>query len=229
MRFHLEASIKLSADASKSEEAVNDFFKRALPIMQKGAPEGHGAKIVEWNLAGNKIDLIIESDRYVRAHDALLRLRKPLAEVLGKQFRIGVRGIDVSRFFIEVESEHDIKHKIPYVREIKHENGQLLLELDVGPGGSLGQSEIEGRIPDRIISLLEEKLQSYGGKGEHWELLWESALRPPKFEKDPTEEMVKLGWIKHGSSRGQWIYGPEATHVFRTFEQIVLDEIIKPL
>ena len=41
--------------------------------------------------------------------------------------------------------------------------------------------------------------------------------------------MQKEGWIKHGSSRGQWIYGPEATHVFRTFEQIVLEEIIRPL
>ena len=93
----------------------------------------------------------------------------------------------------------------------------------------MAKSEIENRIPDRIISLLEEKLQSYGGKAEHWELIWESASRAPKFNKDPTEEMVKLGWIKHGSSRGQWIYGPEATHIFRTFEQIVLEEIIKPL
>ncbi len=51
----------------------------------------------------------------------------------------------------------------------------------------------------------------------------------PKFNRDPTEEMLKAGWIRHGSSRGQWIYGPEATHIFRTFEQIVLDEIIKAL
>jgi len=41
--------------------------------------------------------------------------------------------------------------------------------------------------------------------------------------------MQKAGWIKHGASRGQWIYGPESTHLFRTFEQIVIDEIIQPL
>ena len=56
-----------------------------------------------------------------------------------------------------------------------------------------------------------------------------AAARPPKFTGDPTEEMQKAGWIKHGSSRGQWIYGPEATHVFRTFEKIVLEEIVGPL
>ena len=229
MRFHLEASFRLSADASLAKDEVAQFFSGAGSIMQKGAPEGQGARIVQWKLEGNKIDLTIESDRYVRAHDAILRLRKPLAELLGKKYRIGVRGLEVSRFEIDVESDRSIEHKIPYVREIKFENGVLKLDLDVGSSGTLGQSEIENRIPDRIVSLLEEKLQSYGGKAEHWELLWESPERPSKFNKDPTEEMLKSGWIKHGSSRGQWVFGPEATHIFRTFEQIVLDEIIKPL
>ena len=229
MKFHLEASLRLSGDAASAEAALSEFFASACPILQKGAPEGQGAHLTAWKLYGNKIDLVIDSDRFVRAHDALLRLRRPLSELLGKQFRIGVRGLDVSRFDIEVESDRAITHKIPYVREIRHEGGRLFLSLDVGPEGTLGQSEIENRIPDRIISLLEEKLQTYGGKTEHWELLWESAAREPKFNRDPTEEMQKVGWIKQGSSRGQWIYGPQATAVFRAFERIVLEEILKPL
>ena len=176
MKFHLEASLRLSGDAAKAEAALSEFFAGAAPLLQKGAPDGQGAHLTTWKLEGNRIDLVIDSDRFVRAHDALLRLRRPLSELLGKQFRIGVRGLDVSRFDIEVESERSIAHKIPYVREIRHENGRLFLSLDVGPEGSLGQSEIENRIPDRIISLLEEKLQTYGGKTEHWELLWELSL-----------------------------------------------------
>jgi len=229
MKFHLEASLRLSGDAASAEVALSEFFAGAGPILQKGAPEGQGAHLTAWKLYGNRIDLVIDSDRFVRAHDALLRLRRPLSELLGKQFRIGVRGLDVSRFDIEVESDRAITHKIPYVRDIKFENDRLFLSLDVGPEGSLGQSEIENRIPDRIISLLEEKLQTYGGKTEHWELLWESPAREPKFNRDPTEEMQKVGWIKHGSSRGQWIYGPQATAVFRAFEKIVLEEILKLL
>ncbi|WP_334102141.1 serine--tRNA ligase, partial [Methanothrix soehngenii] len=230
MRFHLEASLRLSADAGAAEKAISDFIRDAGPILEKGAPEGQGAKITEWRLAKNRIDLVIDSDRYVRAHDALLRLRRPLSELLGKQYRIGVRGMDVTAFEIEVESDEKISHRIPYVREMRHEGGRLRLILDVGEGGTLGQSEIENRIPDRIVSLLEEKLEKgYGGKTEHWELLWESEKREPKFRADPTEEMQKAGWIKHGSARGQWIYGPQATHLFRTFEAIVLEEIIRPL
>ncbi len=102
MKFHLEASFRLSTDASKAKSVIADFFAGADTILQKGAPVGHGAKIIQWKLAGNKIDLVIESDRYVRAHDALLRLRKPLSELLGKQYHIGVRGIDVGKFEIEV-------------------------------------------------------------------------------------------------------------------------------
>jgi seryl-tRNA synthetase len=165
MRFHLEASFRLSADATLAQEAITQFFAEAGPILQKGAPEGHGAEVYQWKLIGNRIDLTIESDRYVRAHDAVLRLRKPLAEILGKKYHIGVRGLDISKFEIEVESDRAIEHKIPYVRSIIFENGLLKLDLDVGPSGTLGQSEIENRIPDRIVSLLEEKLQTYGGKG----------------------------------------------------------------
>ena len=159
MRFHLEASLRLSADAGAAEKAISDFIRDAGPILEKGAPEGQGAKITEWRLAKNRIDLIIDSDRYVRAHDALLRLRRPLSELLGKQYRIGVRGMDVTAFEIEVESDREIAHRIPYVREMRHEGGRLRLILDVGEGGTLGQSEIENRIPDRIVSLLEEKLR----------------------------------------------------------------------
>ena len=48
MKFHLEASFRLSADAGKAEAAVSDFFKSAGPLLQKGAPVGQGAKITAW-------------------------------------------------------------------------------------------------------------------------------------------------------------------------------------
>jgi seryl-tRNA synthetase len=225
MRFHLEASFSLSADASEAKREISEFFDGADEILRRGAGKGQGARMVEWNLSGDKIEMVVESDRYVRAHDAVLRLRRPLAELLGKGYHIGVRGLDVKRFEIEVESEKPIIHKIPYVEEIQYENGVLKLRLDVG------ESELKKQVPDRIVSLLDEKLQEeeYGGKAEHWELIWESPERRPKFDRDPTEEMIGHGWIKHGSSRGQWIYGPEATHLFRVLEGIVIDEIIRPL
>lgn len=225
MKFHLEASFRLSADAADAEKDVEEFFAGAADILKKGAAEGKGARVLGWKLEKGEIFVVIESDRYVRAHDAVLRLRKPLAELLGKKYRVGVRGLEVSKYEILVKSERSIDHKIPHVKEMKHEGGVLRLSLDVD------ESDLKNQVPDRIVSLLDEKLaaEDYGGKAEHWDLLWESSPRVPKFEKDPTEELVNRGWIKHGSSRGQWIYGPEGTHFFRVLEKLVIEEIIESL
>ncbi len=225
MKFHLEASFRLSADAGAAETELGDFFAGAADLLKKGAADGKGAEVKSWKLGNTDISVVIESDRYVRAHDAVLRLRRPLADLLGKKYRVGVRGIEISKYEIEVASNRSIDHKIPHVKEMKHDGGWLILSLDVD------ESDIKNQVPDRIVSLLDEKLaaEGYGGKAEHWELLWESPERPPKFDGNPTEEMVGRGWIKHGASRGQWIYGPEGTHLFRTFERIVLEEIIEPL
>jgi seryl-tRNA synthetase len=225
LKFHLEASFRLSADAGDAEKDLEEFFAGAAEILKKGAAEGKGARVLGWKLEKDEISVVIESDRFVRAHDAVLRLRRPLAELLGKKYRVGVRGLEISKYEIEVKSERSIDHKIPHVKEMKHDGGVLRLSLDVD------ESDLKNQVPDRIVSLLDEKLaaEDYGGKAEHWELLWESEPREPKFERDPTEELVNRGWIKHGASRGQWIYGPEGTHFFRVLEKIVVEEIIEPL
>jgi seryl-tRNA synthetase len=221
----LEGSFRLSAEAGDAVKDLEEFFGGAAEILKKGAADGKGAEITSWKLGNTDISVVIDSDRYVRAHDAVLRLRRPLADLLGKKYRVGVRGIEISKYEIEVASERSIDHKIPHVKEMKHEGGVLTLSLEVD------ESDLKNQVPDRIVSLLDEKLaaEDYGGKAEHWELLWESEPRVPKFERDPTEELVNRGWIKHGASRGQWIYGPEGTHLFRVLERIVLEEIIEPL
>lgn len=199
MKFHLEANLKLSKDATEAKDAIDDFFDEVSEILEKGAPQGHGAKIVEYKLTDDNLQLTIESDQHVRAHDALLRIKKSLTKVLGHQFHIGIRNIDIVKFVIEIASKRPITHKIPYVRDMEYQDGILRLELDVGPSGTLGQAEIVKRVPDRIINLLEEKFEDYGGKNEHWELLWESNPKEFNFNKDPTKEMIKSGWIKQGT------------------------------
>jgi seryl-tRNA synthetase len=125
-----------------------------------------------------------------------------------------------------MESEKDIGNlKIPHVKSMEYNNGKLTLYLDVG------ESEMENRVPDRILTLMEDKIRekNYGAKGEHWDLLWQSEKKAIIFDKDPTQEMIQHGWIKRGASRGQWIHGPQSTKLFRTFEKIVQEELLTPL
>jgi len=223
--FQFIGTFKTSQSPTLAKPDIPGFVEEAEKgLLRRGVPAGRGASIKSWNVEENGITFEIESDRYLRPHEAFLRLRKPLAAMLGKKYRIGIRGIEVKSYKITLPTEKDLKSKkIPFVERIEHRGGGLELTLKVG------ESELERRIPDRIITLVEEKLQEYGGKAEHWSLLWESEKKPHRFKKDPTPVLEELGWIKRGSSRGQWIYGPQITHLFRSFEKIVLEEIIEPL
>lgn len=227
LKFNLKGAFKTSADPTDAKDVIARYFDEANEtILTKGAPEGQGAKITEWSIVDNSIEVSIESGRFVRAHDAMIRLRKPLAGKLGKEFHIGIRGIDVKEFTIEMPAEEELDNiRIPHVSNIKNVEGGIVLELEVG------ESELENRIPDRILTLMEEKVKAkdYGGKAEHWQVLWESEKKEHKFFGDPTQEMMKEGWIKRGASRGQWIHGPQSTRMFRTFERIVLEELLGPL
>jgi seryl-tRNA synthetase len=233
VHFALKADLVWSAGLSPEaieaaghaiEEANRVQFRKGVPL---GTPEGEIGRIVRWCASGNQLTLEIESGPYTRAHDALFRFRKQVAASLGK-FRLGIRGIAVHEFRITLQGEFPAEFRppcLPFIREAVREGDLLTLDL------AISAPDLENKVPDRIVRLIEEKVQAarYGGKGEHWELVFESGEKTRFFDQDPTEEMIRRGWLKHALSRGQWIHGPQSTQLFRAFEQIVLDEIIRPL
>src|SRR3989337_21833 len=101
--FHLKGSFKTSSPALEARTDIEKFIEEAkTTILQKGVPAGRGAKIIGWDIRNNSIFFDIESDRYLRAHDAFIRLRKPLAGVLGKGHKIGIRGAEVEEFIVKL-------------------------------------------------------------------------------------------------------------------------------
>jgi len=226
MEFRVKGSFVCGRDVTEVS-GIGEIFEDAnQTILTKGAPAGEGASSKLIGIESYKIAFEIESGRYVRAHDAVLRLRKALSLYLGKEHHIGVRGVEVDTFTVKLPSENPPSEmKIPFVKDLTYNNGVIALELDVGA------KELEERVPDRIIRLVEEKIAkaAFGGKSEHWEILTESVPKPRTFDKDPTEEMIKRRWLIHGAVRGQWIYGTQITRIFRAFERIVLENILNPL
>ncbi len=232
-RFRLTADIvmsgALSPDAVESlASVVNDCN---TVHFRKGAPKGVSSEeigfIKDYSVKENTISVLILSGPYTRAHDALFRLRKHLAQALGKA-RLGVRNITITGFSVQLLGdvpEGLVVPRLPFIAGSRVEPGCVTLDMTVSA------VDLENRIPDRIIRLLEEKIvaRQYGGKGEHWDLVFESASKPRHFSGDPTEEMLKRNWVRHALSRGQWIHGPQSVRIFRAFEQIVMDEIIRPL
>ena len=232
-RFELTADLVFSREipgelgpelAHAVEEANTVHFRKGVP---RDAPPDEVGRITAHAIEGAVLSLTIESGGYTRAHDALFRFRKQVAGLLGRH-RIGLREIEVRGFRVELLGEIPEGLRLPslpFIRSAEIGPGRVSLDL------AMTAADLENRVPDRLVRLVEEKAEAaaYGGKTEHWELLYESPKREPRFREDPTAEMVRRGWIKHALSRGQWIHGTQSTRLFRAFEELVLEEIVAPL
>jgi len=232
LRFKLNADIVFNRDIAP--EAVNAVGAVVLEanekLFRRGVPaevyENEVGRITDWSVSANTLSLEIESGPYTRAHDAFLRFKKAVTPVMGKH-RLGVRGIEVRNFSISMKGEipKSAIPKLPMISDVTIGEDGIVLHL------SLSLTDLEKKVPDRLVKLVEEKIeaQAYGGKAEHWELLYESPKRPLHYDKNPSDELLKRGWAKHGASRGQWIFGPQAVQLIRGLETIAVEEIIKPL
>jgi seryl-tRNA synthetase len=230
--FSLNADLLLSDDippeavpeVEQSVTVANDVtFRRGVPA---DASEDAIGRITSWRAEGRTIALSIESGPYTRAHNALFRFRKQLATVLGRH-HLGIRGIGITQFSIRLtEDVPDAAiPKLPFIRGFSRDETGVTIALDVEAAA------LEKNLPDRLVRLIEEKMEAleYGGKGEHWDLVYQSPARTRVYQQNPTEEMIERGWIKHTPARGQWIFAPQAVQLFRAFERIVMDEIVIPL
>ena len=229
MRFHLEGQMVLSGDVSRACSEFGPFIEEAnSTALVKGAPAGKGARVSSWQLKGDRFAVVIDSDEYVRAHDALVRLGKMFGQKFGKKLAAGVRQLTADRYEIELELEHDPLGpvKIPFVDSLLIDGKKCRLSF-----ANLDEKFLTEKYVDRIITLVQDKVraQHYDGKAEHWELVWQSPGRQAHFDQDPTPALEKAGWIRRGASRGQWIHGPEMTRLFRTFEKTVDAELLGPL
>jgi len=233
LHFTMKTDLQFSADFSdESKAAFLKAVEASGPLFWKGVPKGANPDEVGRiegipRIEGNRVKLEFVSGPYTRVHDALFRFRKQIPPVLGK-FRMGLRDIGISDYVITMKGDFPENFrvpKLPFITESVLSDGTLKISLEVNA------ADLENRIPDRLVRLVEEKIEAgkYGGKSEHWELVFESGVKPRHFTKDPTAEMVERGWIKHAPARGQWIFGPQAVQLFRAFEQIVVEEIIRPL
>ncbi len=232
MIFDLYGKIIFSKELNEdAKKAVEEVIKEADTLFLKGVPKGkeeEASKIMFYGINGNTLNLNILSGRYSRAHDAIIRLKKALAQKLGKEFKIGVRKVIVDKYIIELKDERANKlknFKIPECKiEVDDDSIRLIFE-------NLEEGEIKRNIVDIAIKLVREELEkedltSRVCKIPPGTIVKEyKAKRTINFFEDPTDVAEKLGWIKKFPGRGQWIYLPPITALFRAFEELIVEKI----
>ncbi len=211
MKFDLKCSVSLSRDGSEAKESVEEFFKNF-------------GEDIKWRIDGENLLLHIISHEK-RSHQIVLQLYKRLAPIFGKH-KIGMRGIHIDEYEIEFEIEKNPLHEIsiPFATIEFHNGIARMIVRDRGE-----EFLREGYI-DRMIRLVKEKIekQYYEGKKEYWHLLWQSEEKEHAWDRDPSEEMQRRGWIKL-MGKGKWFYFPPAAAIMRAMERIAIEEVIRPL
>ena len=125
MDFELTGRIVFSKDISGAKADIEKYLQEDVAeLLTKGVPksvEGGGAKIVSWGIEANNLELEIHSDRYVRAHDALLRLRKDISANIGRKHHVGARSIWIDNYVIsfDVDNEPLDEVKIPFSKLLR--------------------------------------------------------------------------------------------------------------
>lgn len=252
MKFLLKGSITFSKDAEDAEGDIARFIEEAnKEILLKGVPEGEedeGARIIDWKINENTMNLIIESGFRVRAHDGLLRIKKPLAEAIGKKYQMGIRKIHADTYIITIptgESGWEIDNEktvaITQISKVEFRDDETKIILE-----DISESNLRKQSVNRVLKHVTIKKDSNANvdttsESNNEDLTFsvtkitpgEIIARSPEFESyfkgDTTEEAIKQGWIKEFPGRGQWFYGPEITALQRAFEELLIESIIEKL
>jgi len=226
MRFDLEAQFTFSSDVSSIISEIHNFISIFNKNFEKKDPnKSVDTKILK--IKNKSLFLDIVSEGNFRPHNALLQIKNSLSKELGKKHHLGIREIEIISYKIEFELERTpLKEiSIPFaVIEIQGKKVTMILK-------DVEEEFLRKNYIDRMINLIKEKVENqyYEGKGEYWNLIWESEEKKHIWSKDPTEEMIKLGWLKQGPTKGKWFYRPQVTAIFRAMEKIAIEEILNPL
>jgi seryl-tRNA synthetase len=227
MEHRLEAEIVLSGSVRDRAVVASLVPRLAEEAIGRTVAHRGTGRLAEWKLRAARLTVVFESDG-PRPHQAFLSFSRHLAEELGRAAKVGVRSFRARRYqtHFEVETAPKTTPSLPVPHELSFNGttGELTLT-------DLSEAALRDNWVDRAVALVQEKVrrQGYEGKGEYWSLLSASPERAAGFEKDPTEEMLKRGWVRSGPTKGKWFLGPMAAHLLRTMERIAREEILLPL
>lgn len=227
MEHRLEAELSLSGNLPDSVPVADIVTRLAGEAIAHTIGSRGTASLSEWKLEGDVLRVVFESTG-PRPHQTLLAFVRRLGDELGRSARVGVRSFVATRyrtqFPLDVEPPQPLSLPIPHHLTVEGTLATLSLL-------SVPEEGLRDNWMDRTVALVQEKArrQTYQGKEQFWSLLSSSPPREHQFRGDPTEEMLRLSWVRSGPTKGKWYLGPTAAHLLRTMERIALEEVLRPL
>jgi seryl-tRNA synthetase len=226
MRYVLKVVFDFSKDISSFKSEIKNFILHLNEnLINKDGVVQSTIKNIKINQNNFYFDIISKGD--FRPHNSILQIKNSIIKKFGKKYQVGIRSITIKSYDIELFLDKEPKKEIqiPFA-EVNFKGKHTKIKIH-----DIDEEFLRRNYIDRIIKLVKEKVdnQYYEGKSEFWKLIWESGEKKPIWTKDPTEEMVKNGWINQGPTKGKWFYMPQAAIIMKTMQEIALKEILEPL
>jgi len=236
MDFHLKGWLRFNRNLEEEDiAALAEIIREKAPEQfNKGVPRGKkGSRIVKWGIEGNTLRIEIEGTRYLRPHDALLRLKNLLLSELSKR-RLGIRDLMVEEY--EIRTSFEIKPS-----EVTKILGDYAVMLNEKPliiaFRELKEEDIKSRLIDRALTELTKAAEvSVIPKGKLvpvGTILTKTQQKSYATENgvpiDPNNIALKRGWIKRFPGRGQWVITSPMTRLLRVLKEMIEDHILIPL
>jgi seryl-tRNA synthetase len=183
------------------------------------------AKAAGFKVAGSKITFSLSST--LMAHSTVLRVRKPLAEFLGKKYKTGLRSTVVKDYEIVLETEKPKdKFVLPFCR-INYTKDGVRFRLD-----DMDDLALNRNYPNRIVKRFKTKVnaQQIKGKTMTQRVIRESRKRLSRYahKRDITKDLVKRGWLREFAP-GVWTVMPPFAALIKAIQNLCIDTIAKPL
>ncbi len=227
MRFYGTAYFVLSKSISEElKEKISSIVDTLnKEVLTKGIKDPKTApRIIDYDVMENKLIMRLESTGKIGIHEAALRIKNFLTRLLG-QYRVGIRRIEINDAIIELEGRYTVSISVPIIKQIESKDNKTYIYFR-----TLDESIMKKPLLKRVITLLEEKerRKMWGGKIEHWRKIKESAPKKILFNDDPNSILENIGWI-YSIAPGQWFFTPPFAYIFRKFEEMFIDIVLKPL
>ena len=231
LRFELKAKCVFNRELGRAKADLKPAIAKAQPLLLKGVPKGkeaEAAKVIGWRTIGRKLELELESGRYVRAHDALFRLVKLLREELGRKHKLGIREVRALEYRVHLpaaalsEQMKEELSNLPCRTKIDKRGVALILR-------GLSEADLRGRFVDRLVSMAEEILARAPAPAAAPKVVRAGKPLEHPFKEDPFEVAKQLGWIVEFPGRGQWIYTAPYAKLLLALEDLIIEQIALPL
>jgi len=227
MKYVLDGKYETNKNLAEFEMEVKEYIAQS----EKKVINKYGVKGFKYDSTFNVKEnciLVKISAENVPAHQIFYRIKKELTNMLGRNLKIGVRTVKIDNIEIEFEIEKKVLHNItiPFVKDIKFDENRCKIILE-----NIDETFVIMNYIERIINRIKEKVdkQYYEGKEEFSEILWQSSPKIHAWNKNPTDEMIKLKWVERAPTKGKWFFRPQFVAIHNAMREIAIKELIQPL